>query len=154
MTGCTTAMSTLSTTCFHAGAPPSNYLLTQVQLSDDAMGRESCSKTWTTDSKTSTIRHEQHITHLISIDKCDKSNGNAMINSLHLLQWLSDLATPRADGPERVKVGPTGSYRGKAPDFARGEESRMCGSTLISYQWKVLMRMTCTIFRHGPRGSQ
>ena len=56
-----------------------------------------------------------------------------MITSLHLLQWLSDLATPRADGPERVKVGPTGSYRGKAPDFARGEESRMCGSTLISY---------------------
>ena len=82
----------------------------------------------------------------------NKSNGNAMITSLHLLQWLSDLATPRADGPERVKVGPTGSYRGKAPDYARGEESRMCGSTLISYQWKVLMRMTCTIFRHGPRG--
>ena len=69
----------------------------------------------------------------------NKSNGNAMITSLHPLQRLSDLATPRADGPERVKVGPTGSYRGKAPDFARGEESRMCGSTLISYQCKVLV---------------
>ena len=81
-----------------------------------------------------------------------------MITSLHPLQWLSDLATPRADGPERVKVGPTGSYRGKAPDYARGEESRMYqyGSTFIfyDYRWNVLMRMTCKTLRHGPRGSQ
>ena len=42
-----------------------------------------------------------------------------MITSLHLLQWLSDLATPRADGPERVKVGTTGSWR-EGTRFCKG----------------------------------
>ena len=79
-----------------------------------------------------------------------------MITSLHLLQWLSDLATPRADGPERVKVEKLvlGEGRHQIMQGARKAGCNQCGSTLMFYQWKVLMRMTCEILRHGPRGSQ